>query len=114
MEKIPLNPMNNAEHFAIAALVNARDDRVWFRDGRKPDGTLEVTLIVEGHEVPFRKTINEIYERIHAEVNQIAAKMAYESATLKGLDKIQDAISQFDWQIRTKIEEIFGVTLEER
>jgi hypothetical protein len=100
-------------HFGICAITLAQKAGITFPDavGR---GYLNVCLTIDGKQVPFTETIAEIYARMESQIDLEAAIKAYQTATLKGLDKLQAAIEESDWKIRERIEEAFGVELPRR
>ncbi len=114
-EKISLRNWTNDMHFAIAAIVLAKaaGDKIERRD----DNCLEVSLLINGVEVPFSATICEWFDRINETVDERAAKIAYAKMSVDALfaevEKIHETIRKADWQIREAVEKAFGVTLPE-
>lgn len=112
MERIKIERIQlEAEHFAIAALVLAETSGSIIPHTQ---GYLDVEFKINGVDVPFEKTIKEIYDRQHQEVRMLAAQYAMEQAELKGLGTLQDLIESSRWAIQDKIETVFGVKLEDR
>jgi len=101
-----------AGRFALAALVAAKAKHPEIIEKHVPGAHFEVSLIVNGVEVPFQDTIEDIYRRFETNIQQRAAEIAYETASLKGLDELQSTIKQADGAIRQKIYEVFGINLE--
>lgn len=111
-EKIEVGGRDDeAGHFAVHAVVRAERAGVDLKDARSP---LEVVLIVNGKQVPFAKTIKDVYAMFEQSIGERAAKIAYSNARLSGLDKLRDTIERSDWEIREAIKDAFGVELESR
>lgn len=110
-EKIPMLPMNDAEHFAIGAICDASKGKETIKTPFVGRGYLEVDFLVDGVRVPFAKTVQVMYQRFHQEVDRKAAELAYETMKLQGLDKVRDAIEHFDWEIREQISKAFNIDL---
>ncbi len=113
MERIKVGSLHDVpSHFAITAITNKMENnKVVLENGRSPDGYIHITFMVEGVEVDFVGTIKDIYQRMTDDMNRKAAELAYEQCKLHGLNKLVDLVDQFDYEIRTKLEEVFGVKL---
>lgn len=106
-----LNPsfQDTPGQFAITAitLANATDAVIEAAKGQPH----EVQLLINGVEVPFATTINDWWRRCEEELNERAAIMAMDK--FEELNKIGDFLSDFKFQIRQRVEEVFGVTLRD-
>ena len=114
-EQIPIRHPSAAEHFAIAARVMAKQAGKEFSvpNGR---GYIEVSLVVDGVEVPFAETIEEIYRRLHDQVNEKAAQLAYEKLSGNEIYKLAETMrgvmTEVDGKLRDAVKDIFGVDVD--
>lgn len=78
-------------------------------------GSLEIEFKLNGVEIPFKDTLEELSKRWEASFQAEAAKHAYKILSLNGLEDvlitIRDAMRTVDWEIRKKIEAAFNVEL---
>ena len=128
MEKLTLKLDNPASHLAIIGIVLHEKS---FPKDKVPAacGFLEVEFKVNGVEVPFEASFKEMYDRMIAQVDELAAKRLHEMATLErtcrlaalrqltSLDKLIDTIRQteqtLDWEVRKKIKDVLKIDLPE-
>ena len=115
-EQIRFTGINSeAEHFMVEALGQARRRKIEvpFTQGEP----IEMTLTMNGVEIPFADTIKVIYYMMEARLDIRAAKMAYEKFSgneiFEMVEKLRDTLRQADWQAREAVEKAFGVSLPE-
>lgn len=82
----------------IAARIEKKTDRRKWR----------VQLLVDGVSVPVVKTLNGIWERENARIEERALERAKEMVKEVGLDKIRTVLETASWQIANALEERFG------
>lgn len=92
---------------AGAAIMQALKDS---RTTPDSPGTVPVSLIVAGHEIPFAPTIEAMYERIIADLDAKVLERAKELLFESRLNPIHEALEQAQW----KIEEALAQALKER
>ena len=106
---------NNKIGFAIASVVLAK--KAGIEVPHTPGNDFVVSLTINGVEVPYAETIEEIYGRFQADLDRRAAEIAHEKLTgskvVELMSKVQDALTEVDWCIRDAIEKDFGVKLRE-
>lgn len=114
-ERIRVDTQSEATHFAIAAIVDVskKDKQLGNEIPVNPDGYLDVVFTVNGAEMPFEKTVKNIYDRFQKQIEQEAAKIVYRHVKLHGLENLKQTIENFDWKIREQIKEILGVELSD-
>lgn len=115
MEKLVVKNVNNspALHFAIAAMVSHQKTH---GENSIPDssekGTLDVELRINGVEVPFVESIEDIYSRFEKAVDRRAAEKAMQ--TLEGFpDAISAIIETCKYDLKHFIAQKLGKTTEE-
>jgi hypothetical protein len=117
MEKLPLKLDSPASHLAIIGIVLHEKRFPKDKVPAVPTFGLEIEFKVNGVEVPFEASVKEMYDRMIAQVDELAAKRLHEMATLTGLDKLIDTIRQteqtLDWEVRKKIKDVLKIDLPE-
>ena len=101
---------NSPLHFAIVAFGHLSEEQ----KDQTPQGKgyLDIEFKIDGVDVPFSATIEEIYSRMEKEIDRRAAIRAMEVFQLKGLTDLAETIEQSRWKIKQQMEESFGVTLD--
>lgn len=95
-EQIDVTSQTVAGFFVIAALTQAEDEVSEQIKGRYAD----VTLLVNGVELPFTQTINDIYLRMKNQIEEEAREMAEKMVTEAGLESIADALREVEWKVK--------------
>ncbi len=94
-------------HFVIASITRHNKGKEIIEKSRgKP---FEITLLVNGQEIPFSETIEDIYSRIHEDLNKKAAQLAHEKLTGCGLNKLFDLVDTVEHKLKEELTKIFGV-----
>lgn len=97
-----------ASMFILEAMVAAadRDDdsfmQEFFPDGLG-DGHVDVVLLVNGKQVPFKTVAQGFWDRALADLDGRARAMAREMLSEAGLDGIHDALREAEWKIQDAI-----------
>lgn len=85
--------------FVIEALTQADDEVITDKlTGKGKD--VEVTLLVNGVELPFTKTINNIYSRMQNQIEDEARVMAEKMVTEAGLESVAYALREVEWKVK--------------
>lgn len=113
-ERLTNSEFNSSPFHFICEAAGQAGDAAWEMIPVGDGLGVEVCLTVNGVELPFKKTVQALYDEIETLVNNKAAVLAFETAKLNGLDQLKEAVERADWEIRTKVEEAFGVTLSRK
>lgn len=100
-EIVNINDREFPGFFVIAAITQAKEQR----DKIKP-GPLEVMLTVNGVELPFTATINDIYARMQAQLEEDAQELAQKMVTEAGLDGLAEALRDAEHSIKSAIQAV--------
>lgn len=88
--------------FVIAAITrgNALVDKI-------TSNPVEVTLLVNGVELPFVETMNDIYQRMERQIDEQARKVAEKMVTEAGLDGVADALREVEWKVKDALSKVW-------
>lgn len=120
IETIDMSNYNNdGQYFFIAATVLAeklsgkKQTVEEIAASRKQhNDSFEVKFEVNGVSLPFNETINEIFNRYRAYIDEEASKKALELVAEAGFDDLVETIKGAKWQIVEKFKEK-GIILED-
>ena len=114
METININDKDISTsflHFVIAAIVKVEKNKnIQFFSNEK--GDLAIEFKINGIEIPFKATIEEIYQGLENNINTIATVKALEIIKLNGLDGLGETLQKCEKLIAEKIYKITGVSLD--
>ncbi len=111
-EKINLSHRDtSAMFFVIEALTLAADKASADKVKGDNDNNVTVQLLVNGVEVPFEKTIEDYFNRVHAHVDEVAAKIVLDK--FSEYSKIADMIERHKWEFESTVEKVFRIKLGE-
>lgn len=81
--------------FVLAAIVQAKNA------GEKINtNPVDVTLLVNGIEMPFTETMNDIYRRMEDQIDGRAREIAEKMVTEAGLDGVAEALREVELKVR--------------
>lgn len=86
--------------FIIAAITRSKVDI------DKISNPVEVTFLVNGIELPFTDTINDIYRRMNERLDMEAIEIAEKMVTEAGLDGVAEALREVEWKVKEALEKI--------
>lgn len=92
-------------HFVIAAITKATEST---KEQLYKPGPLEVQLLVNGLEVPFTATIEDLFSRMDLSIDRRAKRLATEMLSSSGLDGIRTVLEEAEWKIKNLIDSAFG------
>lgn len=87
--------------FLIAAITQAK--AVGDKINSNP---VSVTLLVNGVELPFTETMNDIYRRMEEQIDKQARELAERMVTAAGLEPLAEAIQKAEWEIKEAIAKV--------
>lgn len=67
---------------------------------------VEVKLLVNGIELPFTQTMNDIYRRMEANIDSQAHEIAEKMVTETGLAGIAEALRECEWKVKEAISRV--------
>jgi hypothetical protein len=87
--------------FVIAAITRAKalGDKI-------NSNPVEVTLLVNGVELPFVETMNDIYQRMERQIDEQAREVAEKMVTEAGLDGVADALREVEWKVKDALSNV--------
>lgn len=112
MEQFDCTVRDEPGHFVIAAIA-AFDPRlmnkaIWPESGVHEDGRrsafVQVTFTVNGVEMPFRATLEDIYKRMQARIDEQVLEKAISLISIAGFDEVREAIDEANWKIKDHFE----------
>lgn len=109
MEHIKVNG-DASSWFAIMALT-LHEEKTKQLIPNIPEMGLNVELKLNGVEVSFIETVNELIQQYEAQLDKLAAKKALQVCQLNGLQELINKVKNVEWEIRGKIEQVFDVDL---
>lgn len=95
-EQIDVTSVKFPGFFVIAVLTQAEDKVSEQIKGRYAD----VTLLVNGVELPFTQTINDIYRRMRNQIEEESRSMAEKMVTEAGLESVAYALREVEWKVK--------------
>lgn len=95
-----------AEAHVLRKAVQAVRTRKGQRRGPWPKLLADVTLTVDGVEVPFIETLRELLDEQHRMVEDRAKDLAWEMLSMSGLDVAQQAIADANVKIARVINKV--------
>lgn len=100
------------KHFIFAALAKLNDNKFdQIKEQGIASGEYEVSLTMNGIELPVATTLREIYRRFNDEVNERAAKLVQEK--FGELDLFEEGLQQIRKEMNSKIRYVFGLSKNE-
>jgi hypothetical protein len=111
-EKIKIKNPQSKEEFILIMSIVLHEQKSKEKIESKPGEPIEVSLTINGTEVSFIETARELYQRFSQNIDEIAARKAYDTVQLKGLEDLNNTIRDFDWTIRQKIADVFNISEE--
>jgi len=105
-----INPSENRQAFNFLIRAITTSGLKLDKDIPVTPGKIEVEFKLNGVSVPFAKTVEYILELMEQDINCRAAEIAHENITFK---KLLEDIQNVEYVIREKIENEFGVKLNE-
>lgn len=69
-----------------------------------PDNVADVVLTVNGVEIPFEPTVEEMWRQVNEDVDRRALKLAEEIISGAKLQGVFDAVRRAEWEISTALE----------
>lgn len=87
--------------FVIAAITmaNALGDKII-------SNPVEVMLLVNGVELPFVETINDIYQRMERQIDEQAREVAEKMVMEAGLDGVADVLREVEWKVKNTLSKV--------
>lgn len=100
-EKIDVTSREFPEFFVIAAITQAGavGDQIM-------TNPVEVTLLVNGIELPFTQTMNDIYRRMENQIDEQARELAEKMVTEAGLEGVADALREVEWKVKDALRRV--------
>ena len=91
--------------FLVEAVVQGKVlDKVV--ETRKQGELFDIEFKINGVEVPFSITLNDVWKRANAELTERARKMAKEMITEAGLDDIRNVLQNAEWELKAAIDKV--------
>ena len=100
-EKIDVTSREFPGFFVIAAITQAGavGDQIM-------TNPVEVTLLVNGIELPFTQTMNDIYRRMENQIDEQARELAEKMVTEAGLEGVADALREVEWKVKDALRRV--------
>jgi hypothetical protein len=71
--------------------------------GKNP---VEVTFLVNGQEMPFTATLEDIWRRMEAEMDGKVLAKAEEMVTAAGLDAVSEVLREVEWKVKEALSKV--------
>lgn len=104
MELIDVTKRDIPGVFLINALAKAEGVSEVIATGPTP--VCEVELTINGVSVPVAATLEDMWNRAIADLNERAKKMAYEMVSEAALDPLREALQEADWRIKEALDKL--------
>ena len=82
--------------FVIAAITKFKKET----GDKITTNPVEVTLLVNGIEVPFAETMNDIYQRMEKQIDERARVLAEKMVLEAGLEGVSDALREVERKVK--------------
>jgi hypothetical protein len=110
-----INPTEHstASIFLINAMAKAVAPGGLFEHFKIPTNSgqpveVEVELKINGVEVPFKETLNEMWDRMRSRYKEDILEKAHELISQSRFEKLNDLLADAEYNIKAELQELFG------
>lgn len=100
-EQIDVTARDAAGHFLLQAIVQGKT-----LGAKIATNPVEVQLLVNGVELPFRATLDNLWGRMEADIEERARAMAERMVTEAGLEGVADALRDVEWKVKEALSRV--------